>query len=246
MALFGQPNEKSHPVDLSNGKNDLVNLSSGKTEKQDHDEDYEQQVQNAIQAAIAMQRKLQEYNEDRAAKGKTLIETGIGVHSGEVIIGTIGSKDRMDSTVLGDNVNLAARLEELTQYYGAKIIITVDTLRLLERPALFKFRELDWLRVKGRKQPIQLYEIFDCDPLAIQKLKKKSQSHLKYGLYLRHSRRWEEALKAFQTALDIYPEDKAVQLQIEHCKKLRELDLPDHWDGAVELYQDKVSLYVKP
>lgn len=204
MALFDHPGESQH----------------------EHAED-------AVLAAIGMQEALSYYNQHRTKYGYLPIRTGIGVHTGEVTIGTVGSEERMDSTVLGDNVNLAARLEELTKNYGVAIIVSSSTLRLLKDPQIFKYRELDWIRVRGKKIPSQIYEIYDYVPVTIQRLKKRAGRYIKHGLYLRHTKHWDEAIQAFQKALEVYPDDQAAKWHIQYCEKSKGIELPDDWDGAI-------------
>ncbi len=191
-----------------------------------------QAAHHAVSAAIAMQEALQEYNKLRENGGYAPIASGIGLHSGPVVIGTVGSEDRMDSTVLGDSVNLASRLEGLTKYYEAGIIISYDTFALLENFENHFYRELDWLRVKGRSEPMQIYEIFDFEPKSIRRKKKKAGQFLQHGLYLRQTRRWDEAIEAFQNALKIYPEDQAAQFHIRQCEELKAYPPEPDWDGA--------------
>jgi len=142
---------------------------------------YADAAQDAVQAAIDMQKAVQVYNQDRQKCGYQPISTGIGIHSGPAIIGTVGSEDRMDSTVLGDAVNLASRLEGLTKTYGIQIIISGETFSLLKDPSFFKFRELDIVTVKGKTEATKIYEIFDCDPPEIQELKSKTTSMITTG-----------------------------------------------------------------
>jgi adenylate cyclase len=196
-----------------------------------------EEAQCAVRAAIDMQKALKVYNQHRSNCNYLPIATGIGIHSGPVVIGTVGSEDRMDSTVLGDSVNLASRLEGLTKYYGANIIVSQNTLDLLLDPKEFKYRELDWVKVKGKQESIVIYEILNAKTQEEQKLKRESGTHIKKGLFHRHRRDWKEALESFQKALDIYPEDNAAQLHRQRIQQLRQIDVPDDWDGVIDLEQ---------
>lgn len=193
------------------------------------------EAQDAVEAAIAMQEGLTAYNVGRARAGYVPIVSGIGIHSGEVIIGTVGSADRLSSTVLGDNVNLASRIEALTKLYGVGILITHDTFLFLEDPHQFKHRELDCIKVKGKSTAVNIYEIYDADPPEIQEKKRKTAPHLVRGLQYRQTQNWDKALMAFQKALEHFPEELATQRQIEICKHLQANPPGPDWDGALQL-----------
>ncbi|MGK0290468.1 MAG: class 3 adenylate cyclase/GAF domain-containing protein, partial [bacterium] len=195
----------------------------------------DKEAYNAVQAAIGMQVALQEYNVGRQRAGYQKIEVGIGIHSGDSIIGTVGSKDRMDSTILGDNVNLASRLEGLSKYYQADIVISEITLELLEPKEQFQYRLLDQVRVVGKKQPVQIFEIYNHLPKNIQEQKKIVGSWIQKGLQFRKEQKWELAENAFQTALDIVPEEKLPIVHLKQLEKLKTLNLPENWDGTVDL-----------
>ena len=87
--------------------------------------------------------------------------------------------------------------------------------------------------MKGKTEPMQFYEVYNSDPLEIQKLKKKSGRFMKQGLYLRQRRRWDEAVQSFQKALNIYPDDAAVQFHLQTCLDLKNNPPPEDWDGAI-------------
>ncbi len=191
------------------------------------------EAQNAIKAAIGMQEALKEYNEKFHDSKFSPLNIGIGIHSGQAVIGTVGSIDRMDSTVLGDAVNLASRLEGLTKYYGCKVIVSQETLSLLDDKTIFNYRELDHVRVKGKTESVRIYDIFDADTPEIRNLKSKTLKHFQNGLAYREKRDWENATKTFEASLDIYPDDKAALMQLKAVNDLKNLDLPETWDGTV-------------
>jgi two-component system, sensor histidine kinase ChiS len=204
----------------------------------DHpDESDHTEAHYAVKTAVGMQDALKSFNKERMKQGHAAIKAGIGIHSGSVMIGTIGSENRMDFTVLGDSVNLSSRIEGLTKLYGVNIMISDSTLRLLKDLESFQHRELDWVKVKGKSKPVELYEIFNNDPPEIQELKRKSGSSIRRGLTQRRRKEWDKAQAAFEKALSIYPEDQTAKLHIERCQQLMQMDLPDNWDGAIQLDQ---------
>ena len=127
---------------------------------------------------------LKTYNQYRRNMGYLPISIGVGIHSGQVIIGTIGTENRMESTVLGDAVNVASRLEGLTRYYNAKIIISANTYRLLEKDHSFLCREIDFVKVKGKEVPLSIFEVYNSDPQEIRDLKQEILPLYKEGLEL--------------------------------------------------------------
>jgi adenylate cyclase len=91
--------------------------------------------------------------------------------------------------------------------------------------------------VKGKKEPIDIYEIIESCPKEIKRLKIATEQFIKQGLEYRREKLFDEAIKSFEKGLDIYPEDKAVQIHIERCKELQKMNLPDYWDGAIDMDQ---------
>jgi len=201
------------------------------------DKSNEEEATFAIKAAIDMQLELIKYNRDRKRAGYVPIEIGIGIHTGEVIIGTVGAEDRMDSTVLGDNVNLAARLEDLTKPYGCPILVSSTTLNLIKKSEQILHREIDLVTVKGKTEPVNIFEVFNADPPELQELKKKSARWLINGLAERQNQNWDNAIESFQKALDIVPGDPVAIRHIGTIMKLRNEPLPDDWDGVIQLDQ---------
>jgi adenylate cyclase len=183
---------------------------------------------NAVASAIQMQVLISKINARRRERGLDDIRLGIGIASGEVIAGTIGSPKRMDYTVIGDSVNLAARLENSTKYYHADIIVCEKTAAALGDHILK--RELDLIRVRGRLQPSTIYEILpqqDGDltvQTALVSAYQTGRRHLANGA-------WAEAIEAFERALTIDPNDHPSAIMRERAKILLETPNPD-WDGV--------------
>ncbi|MBO9998385.1 MAG: adenylate/guanylate cyclase domain-containing protein [Cyanobacteria bacterium SID2] len=111
----------------------------------------------AIQAAVAMRQRLENFNEKRCAKGKMAIQIGMGIHSDRVVSGNIGSSKRMELTSIGDGVNLASRLEGTSKQYGTDIVISEQTYQ--PNAHRLAVRELDFITVKGKTQPVTIYEV---------------------------------------------------------------------------------------
>lgn len=183
---------------------------------------------NAVASAIQMQALVAQINVRRRERGLEEIRLGIGIASGEVIAGTIGSPKRMDYTVIGDSVNLAARLENSTKYYYTDIIICEKTAAMLG-PDILK-RELDLIRVRGRQRPSTIYQIM---PQQAGDLARQNALVAAYDEGRRHlaGGAWTKAIAAFEQALAIAPEDHPSAIMRERAKILLENPNPD-WDGV--------------
>ena len=115
---------------------------------------------SAVRAAILMQQTLSRFNKARMQKGLPAIAVGIGIHRGEVVMGTVGFTSRIDSTVVGDSVNLASRLEGLTKQYNCNILVTESVVNSLYYPESFSLGLVDKsVKVKGKDEAIAIYEV---------------------------------------------------------------------------------------
>lgn len=185
-------------------------------------------ARRACQTALEMMDELHRLQKKWQAEGKPVLNIGIGVNSGDMVVGNMGSEMRFDYTVMGDMVNLGSRLEGINKEYGSNIIFSEFTYNAVKD--FMCCRELDWVRVKGKKLPVKIYELL---------AEKKDESKFKElitafeeGLALYRASRWDEAIAAFQKTLGIRPEDEAARLYIERCNNLKENPPPAPWDGV--------------
>ncbi len=192
-------------------------------------------AKDAIHAAIDLRYALNVYNQHRQNSGYPPVNIGVGVHFGPVIIGTVGSDDRMDTTVIGDSVNIAARLETLAPRFGSDIIVSSQLLETAEAQGRFAYRILDWVRVKGRKTPVEVYEILDHLPEQEQSQKLATGEWISKGIQFRIKQDWQNALDCFSQALLISPTDPLIIHHMEQCHRLQTEHLPQNWDGALSL-----------
>jgi adenylate cyclase len=192
-------------------------------------------ARDAIRAALDLRYAINLYNQHRANCDYPPVNIGIGIHFGPVIIGTVGSDDRMDTTVIGDSVNIAFRLEALAPKYNTDIVISAQTLHQAEAKDLFEYRLLDWVRVKGRISSIEIYEIIDHQDTNVKQLKLANAALIEKGLCYRKQQNWQQATTHFQQALDIYPRDTLAIHHLDQCAKLQNTELAEDWDGSILL-----------
>jgi adenylate cyclase len=185
----------------------------------------------ALAAADDMMRRLAALNERRVAAGQQALDIGIGFSTGPTVVGNIGSVKRLDYTVIGDNVNLASRLEGATKQYGAKIVLSETTVRELQSPATL--RELDLIRVRGKDRPVAVYESLGYraqEPGMASLLMLHAE-----GLNAYRARDWDMAERAFLAALELYPDDGPSSIYVDRCRLLRDTPPPGDWDGVWNL-----------
>jgi len=172
----------------------------------------------AVQAGITMFERLALYNQHRANYDYAPIEIGIGINTGELMLGTVGGFSRMDSTVISDAVNLAARLEELTKIYQVRLLISHYTFLRLSNPGDYGMRLVDKVNVKGKAKKVTVYEVFDADPPEIRKAKMATKTAFEQGLMLYYRDRLSEAAQGFSQCLQVNPGDKVAQHYLKRCQ----------------------------
>ena len=183
---------------------------------------------NAVRAAIDMFQALQILNARRASQGKAAIRIGVGIGSGSVVTGNIGSPKRMDFTVIGDAVNLAARTEAATKVYGADILVCGTTWAQLKAPP--RARKLDVVRIRGQTRPTDLWEIVEHRP----DIPEDALGAYACGLDAYLASDWARALDRFAEAAVGRPGDRAAEVMAERCRRFLRHQ-PEHWDGVTDL-----------
>lgn len=173
----------------------------------------------AIEAAIEMRKTLDKHNRERLERGEPRIDIGVGVNTGKVIWGTIGSEVRMESAIIGDTVNLASRLQNLTKNYGVGVLVSESAFREISNPERFFYREIDVVQVRGKTKPVVIYEIFDADSELVKKQKLACLSQYNRGLHYFHAEDWPQAMSLFKECLAIFPNDSIARLYLERCKE---------------------------
>ncbi|NJN73261.1 MAG: GAF domain-containing protein [Limnothrix sp. RL_2_0] len=185
----------------------------------------------AVQTAVEMRHRLADFNADRTSKGHVPINIGIGINSGSVISGNIGSSKRMEFTAIGDGVNISARLETASKQYGCDILISDNTYNQCSDKVVV--RELDRVRVKGKKESVTIYELV---ALVSESITPKQEQvielyHQARDFYL--NRDFARALTQFARVLEISNHDKSAKLHMQRCQYYFAYPPdPDEWDGV--------------
>jgi PAS domain S-box-containing protein len=172
----------------------------------------------AVKAGITMLQRLWDYNQHRIKSGYAPINIGIGINTGSLMLGTVGGKHRMDSTVISDAVNLASRLEGLTKQYGVSLLISHQTLARLHNPMEYCIRFVEQVKVKGKSKAVAVFEVFDGDTIQIKEGKLATKTIFEEGLWLYHQHCFSEAAKRFKKVLSINPKDTVAQIYLKTSK----------------------------
>ncbi|WP_061262062.1 adenylate/guanylate cyclase domain-containing protein [Leptospira interrogans] len=191
----------------------------------------------AILAAIEMKKKVQTINAQAKDSHFRGLKIGIGINTGNLMLGTVGSRSRLDTTVIGDTVNVASRLESLTNLYRADILITKSTLSAMTIADNLAIREIDSVVVKGKTDPIIIYEIYEADEPLIRKLKDATLSLITRGIILYKVADFQEALINFEQALKIFPEDIVPILYRKRCQEYITSPPIGNWVGVQHLLE---------
>lgn len=185
---------------------------------------------SAVSAALEIQRKLDIYNRARLVKGFLELRTGIGIHAGPLMLGTIGEADRMEGTVISDTVNLASRLESLTVHYGAAIIVSEHALKQQKSPRLQ--RVLDRVLVKGKKKALEIIEILDPERNDDQRLRLETAVRFEEARQTFARAAFAQAREQFLAIKAQNPADRACDVFLARINRLEGREIPAGWSGV--------------
>ena len=191
-----------------------------------HDDDEDR----AVRASIQMIVRLYDWNKVREQSGLPAIDHGIGLNTGKIVAGNIGSKKRMDYTMIGDGVNLAARLESACKQYSAHLLISEYTKAALK--GTYRIRDIDDVVVKGKTQPVGVFEVLDYHTEESFPNLMDNVNYFNEGRKHYQQGNWDKAIRSFQEALKANPNDKLAHTYIEdRCKFLKKKP-PKDWKGV--------------
>ena len=185
---------------------------------------------NALLVATEMIGALRRYNATRREHGNDPIEIGVGLATGEVLAGSVGSIKRMEYTVIGDNVNLAARLESATKYYGTAVMLAGTTAEALKSRAIL--RRLDLIVVKGKSRPTWVYESLAHHTAETFPGIARVITAYEAGLDCYQRRDWQGAQGHFGEALDLAPADRPSRIFLDRCRYYETNPPDDEWNGV--------------
>jgi len=187
-------------------------------------------AERAIRAALAMGHELARLNQELTALGLPEIATGIGINTGLVVAGNMGSAHRLNYSVIGDGVNLASRIEGLTRFYGVPLIVSESTAAAAPE---FIYRELDRVRVKGKQEPVRIFEPLEAGSLGDGELDRYHEALAHY-----RNRDWPQADEILAGLVEEVPASRLYALYRQRCADFLVTPPPDDWD-ATEVHSEK-------
>ncbi|NJN29476.1 MAG: adenylate/guanylate cyclase domain-containing protein [Synechococcales cyanobacterium RM1_1_8] len=193
---------------------------------------FPERAEDAIAAGIAQLQQMQQFEVDDF--GLKAVHIGIGIHHGPMMVGIVGEAQRMQGDAFSDDVNLASRLEGLTKFYGVSMLISEQVLAQLGADHPYQVRELDRVTVKGRSQPLRIYEVFDGDPSQTRYRKAQTRRHFEAGIHCYQVGDFVAAQGHFRAVLQIHPEDKPAQLYGKRLAGLLSKPPKSPWTGVSE------------
>ncbi|NOY07375.1 MAG: CHASE2 domain-containing protein [Spirochaetes bacterium] len=205
----------------------IISFFGAPVELKDH-------ASRACLSAVRM-KKMEVYLNEHFMAGKmapSVLLTRIGINTGEMVVGNMGTMQKMDYTIMGNSVNLASRLEGVNKQYGTWILISETTKN--EIGDAFLLRKLDRVRVVGIREPVRLFELLDEQKTADSKVKEAVEIFHK-GLDLFEERDWDGASRVFTDILKIVPNDGPSSVYIKRCREFKKKNPPASWDGVFNL-----------
>ncbi|MBN2618028.1 MAG: adenylate/guanylate cyclase domain-containing protein, partial [Spirochaetales bacterium] len=187
--------------------------------------------ENACRAAMEIRHAMMNEKDIREKEGLPIVDIGIGINGGPVIFGSMGARDRMDFTSIGDTVNLAARLEGANKAYGSKSIISEYVYNSVKDQ--FLCRELDFITVKGKNEPVRIFEIIQNKNLVNKKLE-EIVNLFEDGLKSYRNMDWNRAIELFSLNWEKY-RDAPSKIFIDRISHFKNNPIPENWDGVFRL-----------
>ncbi len=196
---------------------------------------FEGSADRAVRSGVAQLAALERFNRARSDRGQASLRVGIGINTGELMLGVISGGERLKPGVIGDAVNVAARIETYTKHVGASLLISEHTVAALDDPAAFTLRAIDRVRFKGKTQPLVVYEVLDGLPDAERARKMATRGDLAAGRDELLAGRPEAALRLFARGRATDPTDPVLAQHEALCQRMVAAGVPPGWDGVTQL-----------
>ncbi len=193
---------------------------------------------DALQAGINIRHHMEVLNRPREAQGLRTLNLTIALHAGRLMLGTVGELERMDGTVLGDAVNTTARLEELAKHYDTTFLISEAICQALPDDADYGIRHFGQFALRGRRELLDIYEVFEGDPEDIAALKRETRDYFDQALRLFQNREFEAAHAHFVKLKNVNPSDTLILYYEMISQHFATNGVPQHWEG-VQLAPEK-------
>ncbi|HBB32066.1 MAG TPA: hypothetical protein DC064_09790 [Cyanobacteria bacterium UBA9273] len=174
---------------------------------------------DAVQGALAMLQELKKYNRIRQERNLNPLRIGIGLHTGSLMLGTVGGMSRMDGTVIGDSVNLSSRVEGLTKTYGVSLLITNKTWESLNNPLEYDLRFIGKVQAKGKTKAVSLFEVFSADLPELREAKIATKGKFEQAVLFYHRCSFQEAARLFKECVEYHEDDSAARTYLERLQQ---------------------------
>ncbi|MDY7009086.1 MAG: adenylate/guanylate cyclase domain-containing protein [Cyanobacteriota bacterium] len=178
---------------------------------------FEGSADSAVNAAVTMLKILAEYNLTRQRPDRLPIEIGIGINTGKLMLGTVGGNSRIDTTAIGDTVNLGSRLQHLTKTYNAPLLISHHTLACLEEPMKYAMRAIAKVQVRGKSRKVGVFEVFEADPNDQKLAKLETKQIFEAALIHYYAGEFEKAKSLFNNCLQKNSSDRVAKIYLKKC-----------------------------
>jgi predicted ATPase/class 3 adenylate cyclase len=194
---------------------------------------FESEPDNAVRAGLSMLRSLRKHNQERLALGSEELRVGIGINTGAVGVGLVGGVNRMVLTIIGDAVNLAARIESANKRYGSSLLISDATYKRLSKRDQFDIRRMERVMVVNRRRAVTMYEVYDDDPAPLRAAKRAAQPAFDEAFRLFDTGDAERARAAFGRCRRLLPDDQVAALHLAHCDAMARGEISAGQDVAL-------------
>jgi class 3 adenylate cyclase len=190
---------------------------------------------DALNAAIDMQKEVQKFNRVRKLNNQVAIRIGIGMHTGPLVMGITGDLERMDAATISDTVNTASRIESLTKYYRANILLSDASLEQIQQRQTFHLRPLGRVQAKGKKAPVGIFECFSGNTEEEIFKKEETLSAFNNGMIHYLNKSFSDAIDSFSEVTRSHPEDLTAEFFLDNATRYLQKGVPDNWAGVIEM-----------